>query len=79
MIAGSSRKSEGGKPVSKEQGKVGIREPNEERGELDTLFGSVINLMKSILLFPFYIYTNLIEKIVKYFFKMMFLIIKIAE
>jgi hypothetical protein len=79
MIAGGSKQKEGTKPVSREQGKVGKVETIEDSGELDTLFGSILNLLKSILLFPFYIYTNLMEKIVRFFFKMVFLAIKIAE
>ena len=38
-----------------------------------------MRLIKAILLLPYYIYAKLFERFVRYFFKIVFLIIKIAE
>lgn len=55
------------------------KESNKKVEELDSFFGSFLKLIKAILMMPYYIYMNLMEKVVKFFFKIVFLFVKIAE
>ena len=40
---------------------------------------SIVKLVRTILLFPFYLYLNLLERVVRFFLKIVYFSIKMAE
>ena len=52
---------------------------NENTKEIDSLFVQILKLIRTILLFPFFMYGKLMERIMRVIFKITYLVIKSAE
>ena len=46
---------------------------------MDTFFSSIMKFIRAIVLMPYLIYLNVMEKVVKFIFKFVFLAVKVTE